>query len=459
MTDLAHELYLFAAVLGLLAAVGLAGVPVLAQSAFVAVGGFGALRLEQAGLPIGGALLAATALGAVAGALTGLLIARAEPAFAALSTWALAWLAPLCFPTDGLVRPAFDTVQTPFGTTLELTPGVHLVAAVVLCGLAALVVHRLRANAIGSDAVALREDPELARELRVPIAARKALLLALAGATGAAAGAGIAILLGVAAPTDASPLLALELLAAALAATRHPLLGLVAIVALHRAPDLITPLILLAAVLARRPLGLRPDDVVPAETPPLEPARGGLEVRDLHVTRGGREILRGFDLTVAAGEIHALLGPNGSGKSTTIDALPVARTFQRDAGFPSLTPYRQVLLALRAPGHDERVWTYLRLVGVPAEATDLGTGERRLLAVARAAATGAPNLAFDEPAVGMSAEERHRLAGALRQLAASGRAVLIVEHDLRWMTVLADQITVLEDGRAAGVDALARVYA
>ena len=54
-----------------LPAVTLAGMPVLAQSAFVAVGGVGALQLERAGLPIGGAVLLAIALGGVAGALTG----------------------------------------------------------------------------------------------------------------------------------------------------------------------------------------------------------------------------------------------------------------------------------------------------------------------------------------------------------------------------------------------------
>ena len=59
----------------------------------------------------------------------------------------------------------------------------------------------------------------------------------------------------------------------------------------------------------------------------------------------------------------------------------------------------------------------------------------------------------------MSAGERERLAHALRELAASGRAVLIVEHDLRLMAALADEVTVLEDGRAADVDALQRVYA
>jgi ABC-type branched-subunit amino acid transport system ATPase component/ABC-type branched-subunit amino acid transport system permease subunit len=468
VTDVAHDLYLFVAVLGLLPAVRLLGLPVLAGSAFVAVGGVGALRLEEAGLPIGGAMLMAIALGGIAGAATGALVARAEPAFVALCTWALAWLAPLTFPggAEGLTRPAFDTVQTPFGATFELTPTIHVVAALALSAVAYVGVRRLAAGPIGSDALALRDDSELAAELRVAVLPRKALLLAVAGAAAAMAGAGIAVLLGVAAPADASPLLALQLLAAALAATRQPLLGLVVIAALHRAPDLLTPVLLLAGVALQRAPRPIVDDAEPVSPPPLEPAAGGFAVRALHAERGGRTILRGLDLEVAGGEIHALIGPNGSGKTTALRELDVTRTFQRDAPLPSLTPYRQVLVALRATHHDERAWTYLDLVGVPPHATELTSGEERLLGVARAAATGAPNLAFDEPAVGMSAGERERLVSALRALAESGRAILVVEHDLRLVASVADTVTVLEDGRAAAhgtpdevIDALRKVYA
>lgn len=470
MTDAAHDLYLFAAVLGLLPAVALAGLPVLAQSAFVALGGAGALKLEQAGLPIGGAVLIAVALGTVAGALTGLLVGRTPPAFVALATWALAWLAYtalLDFPalaggTEGLTRPAFDRVQTPFGAALELTPTVHVVGAVVLCALAYALVARLRGGPLGSDALALRDDPELAASVGVPIPARKAALLALCGATSAAAGAGIAILLGVAAPADVAPLLALQLLAAAIAGARHPLLGLVAIVVLQRTPDVVTPLVLLAAV-ALRPVPKPAVDAIdpPPAVPPLEPVTGRITARDLHVTLGGRPILRGLDLDVEPGEIHALVGANGSGKTTALRALAVPHTFQRAAGFPSLTPYRQVLVALRARFHDPRAWTYLRLVGVDPFATTLTAGERRLLDVARIAATGAPALAFDEPAVGMSASERVRLEAALRALADSGRAILVVEHDLRFVAALADRVTVIDDGRVVAGDpqaAIERVY-
>ena len=66
----------------------------LAQSAFVAVGGVGALQLERAGLPIGGAVLLAIALGGDGGRAHRACSWRARtPPFVALSTWALAWLA------------------------------------------------------------------------------------------------------------------------------------------------------------------------------------------------------------------------------------------------------------------------------------------------------------------------------------------------------------------------------
>ncbi len=57
-----------------------------------------------------------------------------------------------------------------------------------------------------------------------------------------------------------------------------------------------------------------------------------LEIRDLHVSAEGKEILRGLDLTVSSGKVHALMGPNGSGKSTLANAIMGHPAFEVTSG-------------------------------------------------------------------------------------------------------------------------------
>jgi branched-chain amino acid transport system permease protein len=215
------------------------------------------------------------------------------------------------------------------------------------------------------------------------------------------------------------------------------------------------------------------------------------------------------DLDLAPGRVHALIGPNGSGKTTTLKALvgelvpesgtirvngtelagpPRARVLQGVVGtqqatavFPELTalqntlvgaglrlehdgPFRTVLRTPKARS-DERLAEQkalgaLHFVGLDdpdRAASELTAHEQRLLMLASALATEPRVLLLDEPAAGGSAAELDRLADLLHELRDSGLALLVIEHNLRFVRRVADEVTVLEAGRRIASGTLAQV--
>src|SRR4051812_13857800 len=544
MTTLATDLYLLVAAYGLAIAVSYAGLPVLGQGAFVAIGAFGTSQLASHGVPLGVAVITAVAIAVATGYLVGFAASRLAGAQLALATWALAWLAYtalVVFPrlsggAQGLTHatPA-HLVSTSLGLDITLQPWVHvLVAALVDIALAA-VLWRSATTAWGLDLAALRSGAALADSLGVPVQRRRRAVLAASAALGSLGGAGTAILLGVVAPADYSPLLSLQLFVAVLvggtATWFSPAVGVALLAALPstadalasaldvdplRARAVLTAVLLVAAIASRGPVSRLLRRLGPTTVKTNVVASKGnrrdnagaasdvlLELRGVSSSYGAVRALDGVDLDLRAGEVHALIGPNGSGKSTALRVAAgviaadagevlirsvvapahigaadrvhagVARTLQRTVSLGDLAVATQVAVGARAREQtpqlglrellrtpaatrisDARagvVGDAVQLVGLGDRTTlpmtSLDSAEQRLLQLARAVATGAPALLVDEPAAGMSAEQRQRLGDVLRALADSGRGVLLVEHDLRLVGRVADRVTVLAEGR------------
>jgi branched-chain amino acid transport system ATP-binding protein len=208
-----------------------------------------------------------------------------------------------------------------------------------------------------------------------------------------------------------------------------------------------------------------------------------LEVTDISVRFGGRMALHDVSLSADAGTITGLIGPNGAGKTTLfnvicglqqpsrgqvdIDGVDVtklapfkrarrglARTFQRLEPFGLLTVRENVRLAAdvaRRADPDEIADGLLARLGIDAladqRADRLPTGQARVLELARALATDPKVLLLDEPASGQDEGETAAFSRVLREVAADGVAVVLVEHDIQLVMDVCSQIHVLDLGR------------
>jgi branched-chain amino acid transport system ATP-binding protein len=215
---------------------------------------------------------------------------------------------------------------------------------------------------------------------------------------------------------------------------------------------------------------------------------------------GGLQVLDDVSLTVPERAIFGLIGPNGAGKTTVFNLITgmlvpdggtielagvrlnamapyqitrrgVARTFQNIRIFKDMTLLDNVLVALGDhPSYSafsivvplrryrqaqrreqERAREYLSRVGLADKANYLaGTlsyGEQRRLEIARALATGPKLLLLDEPAAGMNSAEKLHLMDDIVKLGDDGLTILIIEHDMRFIMGLCQQIAVLNFGK------------
>ena len=227
----------------------------------------------------------------------------------------------------------------------------------------------------------------------------------------------------------------------------------------------------------------------------MGPMQGSiLEVRRLTKRFGGLTAVAGLDFNLRDGEILGLIGPNGAGKTTTFNiiagtyaadegeirfagdsilGLPphqiarrgLMRTFQHNrpfSGMPVLenvmvgahTQFRRNPFSRKASGEEQkqrrRAEELIEFVGLAGlRDADVGTlsfGQGRLLEIARALAGEPRAILLDEPAAGLTAAELDRLAGIIRGIAERGIAVLLIEHDMRFLLPLAHRVVVLNFG-------------
>ncbi len=212
-----------------------------------------------------------------------------------------------------------------------------------------------------------------------------------------------------------------------------------------------------------------------------------LEVRSLSTGYDGARILWDVSLTVAPGEIVALMGPNGSGKSTLmnsvsglvrpwsgeivfegrpITALPahariglgIAHVLERHRLFPYMSVLENLELGCgpRAPhgalehGLAQAYAMFPRLRERAAQtASTLSGGEQQMCAIARGLMCRPRLLLVDEPFIGLSPRMCDEVFEALRRIHAEGVAVLLIEQNVRRSLELSDRAYVLRDGRVA----------
>lgn len=219
-----------------------------------------------------------------------------------------------------------------------------------------------------------------------------------------------------------------------------------------------------------------------------------LILRDLKKSFGATEIIRGVNLSVLDNERHAIIGPNGAGKSTlfhlisgnilptsgdvslngqsitgkspqAINRMGLARSFQITNIFPRLSVFENIRLAvMQAHGLQYCFWRFIsanRSVRVQSEqlleqvrltaraqtvAGEMSYSEQRSLEIAMTLASDPKVILLDEPMAGMSKEEAEYTTSLIKEVT-TGRALLIVEHDMEVVFSLSDRVSVLVYGQ------------
>ena len=198
-----------------------------------------------------------------------------------------------------------------------------------------------------------------------------------------------------------------------------------------------------------------------------------LDVQDVRLRRGAREILRGVSFTADRGEIVVLMGLSGSGKTTILRVIAglehadagqirieggrAGMVFQFHCLFEHLSALDNVCLApvhahrVRRDDAVRRAHELLTAVGVDHRASalprELSGGEAQRVAIARALAVDPRVLLLDEPTASLDPERRNELASLLATLGREGRTLVVATHDEDFAGSCATKTLRLENGQ------------
>ncbi|MCX8070354.1 MAG: ABC transporter ATP-binding protein [Thermodesulfovibrionales bacterium] len=209
-----------------------------------------------------------------------------------------------------------------------------------------------------------------------------------------------------------------------------------------------------------------------------------LSIQNLSKSFGGLTALEDINIDIKEGQIIGLVGPNGAGKTTLINLitgfegvtkgkiyyddlditnmpvykrslLGITRTFQVPQHFKSLTVYENILIPLLLRNSEavavDKVITIAKKMflseDLDKDADSLPIGKLKLLEIAKAYATSPKLLLVDEPVGGLSADKMDAVIETIQELRNEGITILLVEHVMKAVMSLVDEVVVLNFGK------------
>ncbi len=225
-----------------------------------------------------------------------------------------------------------------------------------------------------------------------------------------------------------------------------------------------------------------------------------LKIENITMQFGGVTAIKDLSFEVQKGQIYGLIGPNGAGKTTIFNIITgnltptsgfvifenenitstkpnkvvykgIARTFQNIRLFKSMTVLENILIGFDAQANysyfeailrlprffkkekeiRQKAYELMKIFGIEefadTNATALSYGNQRKVEIARALATNPKLLLLDEPAAGMNPNETAELSDIIHKIKKDfDLTILLIEHDMKFVNAMCDQLTVLDYG-------------